>query len=945
MLGKRVFTIFCLGLMVFSLMDCYYSPIFNRDIKKPTNSEDNDSLLNIDTNSEDFHQTSPNSAAYYRGLDFGLLSTFEASISSQFNNEVRLTDVARNATHYFFTGHTIGTDGNRSLIVIIALQSNLQVVYATTWRADTSVHPQMVANYPTGGLAIEVDVSRNLLYVGGYYDFNETISPQYETYGSGVLIAFNLVPFTVAWQTNISRNVFFDNGDSFLGDPYYRPWNYGGERVEDILLLDDGSIVVTGAFSFWVGTFEPYDIAVNVFWAKYNATGDLQWFQLDKNLGSFDGSTRTYIASVGRNLIYNPVSDTLFLHLDRKTYYLGVTHNNEGMYESILYLINTNDGTRKTLIDRYIQTNSFSLFITAYNITNSIVVDSKGTMWAYGTNVSTPMYSSTLWKINSAGVVESKWSISSLNTTGEMIVIDQNDTLYLLGELIDNNWKHGLRYTVIDPYRSGTDLFIINSGELYETDSTKIMAAVFDQNTLVVNLIGYLNKTGFDSGFVKRIGSAISLPNSILSPLPTETKSQTVALSWNTNNSLWRYWYLFRSTEPIVNLNGLLPIAKVEFAGSYNDVLPTTYDGVLVYYALLTGNDNINSSTFSTQSTTIYLPPLTPLLSLNPSSKILLGQNVTLIWNIVKNASMFVYARPGNLLVSQLNSLTPVAIFEDNASINSMSFQPTQVGLWSFALRAVNDTRLNSTSTIKTLSVESIAISPTTVNILDGGTNLNEGIVMLDWPDVSGCQYNVYGRKGATINNWSETLTMIPLNPTPLSESQYRVTGLSSGQWYFVVHSLNSSGNATGISNAVSAIIQFIPLQPQVYLEKTFTEDGVFVITWDVSSEALNYTLYRAYDNQGAGLCETNISRMTRLYSGSGLTYTDLVSEDGFYFYVVVAANQYGSRVINCELGVIGRKATPSAPNNSLYTGLIIGGSIFGAAMVVWIIYKKRNPY
>ena len=77
-----------------------------------------------------------------------------------------------------------------------------------------------------------------------------------------------------------------------------------------------------------------------------------------------------------------------------------------------------------------------------------------------------------------------------------------------------------------------------------------------------------------------------------------------------------------------------------------------------------------------------------------------------------------------------------------------------------------------------------------------------------------------------------------PLNAVPLEDSEYQVTGLTSGIWWFTVHSVNETGNAISISPTVSANINLIPWQPLVTIDTPFNEDGVMVVRWDASADA-----------------------------------------------------------------------------------------------------------
>jgi hypothetical protein len=341
-----------------------------------------------------------------------------------------------------------------------------------------------------------------------------------------------------------------------------------------------------------------------------------------------------------------------------------------------------------------------------------------------------------------------------------------------------------------------------------------------------------------------------------------------------------------------------------------------------------------------------------PRLTLTHSTPCLIGQSVSLTWLIVPNATMYVYAKQGNLSSEELDSLSPIATLP--MTQNSYNHQPNAVGVWSYALRAVNSSKPNSTSEISTVIVETIAVSPPALHILSEETIIHDGVVALDWPDVPLCQYNVFGRKNTPISETNDIITMLPLNALLLSNSEFTVTGLSSGLWYFAILSVNSSGKATSLSPSISVQIQFIPLQSQLYLEQNTTTDGIMAITWDSQNEALRYRLYRVFSPELSIQNCPNLDNTTQIYAGTSLSFNEFVSEVGYYFYYIIAENQYGSREIDCIKGVWARRLPSLIENNSTSTNSTseslpfttsntdpysnpFGGSI-GSSPVIWVL-------
>jgi parallel beta-helix repeat protein len=223
--------------------------------------------------------------------------------------------------------------------------------------------------------------------------------------------------------------------------------------------------------------------------------------------------------------------------------------------------------------------------------------------------------------------------------------------------------------------------------------------------------------------------------------------------------------------------------------------------------------------------------------------------------------------------------------------------------------------------------------SPTSPTLQNFNSNPDpDGIVALDWDDVSGAtSYKVY-RNTSTI---ASTTGLTPI--ANLSGSLYTDTNLTNGIYYYAVVALNGSGYSA-ISNCVSVqvlILFFRPVSPS--LEFRHSSDYVrdVWLDWD---KIIGATSYKVYRDTSPIVSTTDL---TPIVTVDSVGYQDtLPMSYGKYYYVITAINGSGvSAISNCVS--VEYKKNYFTPLNIIYAVCSIVG--VGGIIAVFMKKKKRK--
>ena len=122
------------------------------------------------------------------------------------------------------------------------------------------------------------------------------------------------------------------------------------------------------------------------------------------------------------------------------------------------------------------------------------------------------------------------------------------------------------------------------------------------------------------------------------------------------------------------------------------------------------------------------------------------------------------------------------------------------------------------------------------------------------------------------------------------------------------------------------------PNSPQLYsIVPSLSSSGNVIVDWSDTTNCDNYSLYRELSPI------SSLSNLTALTSTTNSSYTDTISEDGTYYYVVVAENDYGqSAISNMEYVQVLTRLLSFVSNE----GLVIVCILLGAQITFFVLSK-----
>jgi len=214
----------------------------------------------------------------------------------------------------------------------------------------------------------------------------------------------------------------------------------------------------------------------------------------------------------------------------------------------------------------------------------------------------------------------------------------------------------------------------------------------------------------------------------------------------------------------------------------------------------------------------------------------------------------------------------------------------------------------------------------------DAGTPDIDGNFNLIWNDSIGADnYSIY-RYDSVITQINGSLDLISYQT---ATSPFSISGLTDGEYYFVVVAHNPSGDT--MSNNIQTTVKIPPgsfiLSTDALLPD---EDGIFNLFWTISDGADNYSLYM--HNNPITVINSSLTLLfdqiiTNLFPVSGLS-------NGEYYFVVLAHNKNGdtfSNIVHVTVNKPGGPSTPAIPGYNIF--MILGIAIFTAV----ILFKRKK--
>ncbi|GAB4319360.1 MAG: hypothetical protein Kow0069_22840 [Promethearchaeota archaeon] len=407
-------------------------------------------------------------------------------------------------------------------------------------------------------------------------------------------------------------------------------------------------------------------------------------------------------------------------------------------------------------------------------------------------------------------------------------------------------------------------------------------------------------------------------------------------------------YHVFVSTSPITSLAGLVPNATT-FSNSYHASLGVegTY-----FFAVVASNALGNSSASNVEVVQFLLPPAAPtLFPITPSVDF--DGVVFLNWTDVAGATAYdVYRDVAP--ISDVGSLTPVGTNASSEFYDVVS----ATGTYYYVVVARNAGGGSPPSNDQSVQVVFPPGTPTLSPISPDPDD--DGVVDLSWSAVPGAErYYLF----ASLNSIVSVAGLPPNATTSFTSYSFGVS--VAGTYHFVVVANNLAGNGS-MSNEGVVTVGFRPAAPTLStITPNPVTDGQVPLQWSASAHATKYYVYRS---------TAPITSTQGLYAiaiVSGTNYTDLLTVEGTYYYVVVAANDlFSSDPSNVEAVTFDRDATGDGtgdggdgtggtdgtdgtgdggaepPSSAIVGYVILGVVLVGVvgSLVQWI-RKKRKPW
>lgn len=309
-----------------------------------------------------------------------------------------------------------------------------------------------------------------------------------------------------------------------------------------------------------------------------------------------------------------------------------------------------------------------------------------------------------------------------------------------------------------------------------------------------------------------------------------------------------------------------------------------------------------------------------------------------LFWDSPLNTDNFsIYMH--NSYISEINS--SITLKAEEITDYSYLFSNQPYGEYYFVVVAHNETSdiiSNCINIVVEVPPQSIWLS-STADPLDG-----DGCFYINWTESPGADsYIVYVHDSKI----TEINSSVTVRASGLVNLSYYISGLDSGDYYYVVAAKNPIGKT--LSNCIKISVLHPPTLFTLYCDADNPDiDGNFSLTWSKSLDADNYSVYVSNsvinDLFNAELLSQGLTE--RVYQISNMS-------DGQYYFAAVAYNLNGESVSNYVNVTVELPASPddegdndNPPSVTGYNHWILLGSLSIGMVIILIkvVKKKRYP-
>ena len=721
---------------------------------------------------------------------------------------------------------------------------------------------------------------------------------------------------TVIFLAFIPQPIFFKNQININMHPKVATkyeWNntivnYGDDEGRDLVFDSNGNIIITG--TIYNNSKNAYDIAV----IKYNNTGEIKWNRTwggasdDKAFSiDVDQSDNIYIA--GWTTSYGNGSHDICV----------LKYSSSGILEW-----NETWGGNET--DR------------AYGI----AVDHMNNTYIAGfTKINQDIGDVIVLKYNNSGKLEwnKTWGEFDVDLAYDLI-LDELGNIYVTG-YTDNYGAINRDIFLIKYNSTGHLKYNKTWGDARSSEGFSLIKGAQDCVYLVGNVLN-LGAGGSDIWLFK---------------INTTTGESIWNTIWGGNDHDYGYSiaidsteniYLAGSTESIVGSNKKASIIKFNKFGNF--LWYKTYsddDDEEVGYGIgvdtsqnlyFTGKTKINETGYDIFTLKDLPLPGDFELSHNATSPDQDG-TFNLTWTESLDANNYTVYQ-SNKTINVINE-SVVEVVSGNTNRTCL-IKGLEDGIYYYKIFAYNE--FGNTSSTELMVI--VQFPPGDFELFDDFQDIdNDGFVNLSWVNSSNADnYSIYVQN-SFISEINGSSILIAEGLT--NNSHVVAENLGDGDYYYVVVAYNEAGQT--LSNCINISVRRIPCIFNLSKEidsQTIDIDGIFHLSWTHSEYAEYYVIYYSLEN----ITEINgavqeLDTYIPEFEWPRYRYQISISENGTYFFMVVAFNDNGnfsSVCIQVEIRIPPTPGNGNIPLDPLIIFSII--LIIGIACVlIYLIYRYKN--
>ena len=354
-------------------------------------------------------------------------------------------------------------------------------------------------------------------------------------------------------------------------------------------------------------------------------------------------------------------------------------------------------------------------------------------------------------------------------------------------------------------------------------------------------------------------------------------------LIWSESEDANNYT-IYQHDNYITDINGSLTlIAEGIITSPY---LMSNLDNSTYYYKIIAFNEFGNSSSNCIKINVSRTIPGNFILSSDADDPDIDG-DYELTWTDSELAMNYSLYQHSQYIIEINGSVTMV---DEGLTIRNYNFNDVGNGTYFYKVVAFN---VNGNRSSNCIRVDIELLSPQLYILSsDAGNPDSDGNFNLIWLESEyAYNYSVY-QHDSFITQINGSISLLQEG---IFNLYYPISGLDNGTYYFIVLALNDNGNRS--SNCIKITVDKIPPGPFTLTSDAEVpdDDGAFILLWNQSLGADNYSLYWSYYpitefNNSVNLLNEGILSLSYPLSGF---------PNGDFYFIVVAFNNNGNYTSN----------------------------------------------